>query len=120
MAERVRYLDRDQSDGNVARQTLHPLWQATQRLLRKRIADRPSPLTPEDIGLMEVWRKRELYQANILGNIAGWAVTYDLDNHAIERNLPEMIRHMVARAVEPESRFYHSVDRQRQKHVIGR
>ncbi len=119
MAKKVRYLDWDQGDSNIARQTLHPIWQVIQQRLSDPVIDRPSAIAPSEISQIELWTARERYQANILGNLAGWAATYGLDDYSIERNLPEMTRKMVADAVQPETFYWSKIERARERFSLA-
>jgi len=48
--DEVRYVDDRQTDSNVSRQSLHPLWQAvTRHLDRGALAEFSSGLLPADI-----------------------------------------------------------------------
>jgi hypothetical protein len=116
MVEEVRYLAPDQSDRNVWRQRLHPLWLAVVQHLEGSLLAFRSGLLPSDITELERQVAQERYRTMVLGNFAGYAVACGLDDASIERNLPEIARSLTARALQdPERRFARSVERARER-----
>jgi hypothetical protein len=112
MVEEVRYRAPDQSDSNVWRQQLHPLWLAVVQHLEGSLLDFRSGLLPSDITELERQVAQERYRTMVLGNLAGYGVACGLDDASMERNLPEIARSLTVRALhDPERRFARSVDR---------
>jgi hypothetical protein len=116
MIKRVRYLDAMQTDSNASRQRPHPLWVAVRKHLEDDLFDFRSGLLPSEIREIEREIAQQRYRAMVLGNLAGFAVAYGLDDASIERNLPEIARSLTAHALDdPERCFARSVGRARER-----
>lgn len=112
--EQIRYVDDHQTDSNVTRQSLHPLWIAAKEVVSGNLADYRSGLTPDQI--LEITRAEaeRQYQSLVLGNVAGLAVVLGMDDETMETDLPELIRQRVAGAVGREDgRFAKTVRKAR-------
>jgi hypothetical protein len=122
MIDQVRYLAPHQSDSNVSRQVLHPLWHALRSHVENSLFGFRTGLLPATIKEVERDLAKERYQANILGNLAGLAVAHGFDDASIRRNLPEIASGLTASAIrDPAGRFAKSVDRARERlHFLAR
>lgn len=87
----VRYLDDRQTDGNVSRQTLHPLWEKCQEVAAGNLIDYRSGLTPGQVVEIEREVAQERYRQLILGNAAGLGVSLGLSDNEILADLPGLI-----------------------------
>jgi hypothetical protein len=119
--ENVRYLDSDQTDRNVTRQRLHPLWNAVSEVLARKLTDYRSGLTPGQVKEIARETALENYRQNVAGNAAGLAVALGLSNEEIEDRLPSILAGLGEDAVrDPQGRVFKSAQRARERlHFIG-
>ena len=87
----IRYLDDRQTDGNVSRQTLHPLWVKAQEVAGSNLTDYRSGLTPGQVVEIEREVAQERYRQLIVGNAIGLGVSLGLSDEEIIEGLPDMI-----------------------------
>lgn len=114
--EQIRYVADRQTDSNVTRQSLHPLWIAAKEVVSGNLADYRSGLTPDQILEIERAEAERQYQSLVLGNAAGLAVVMGMDDEAMETDLPDLIRQRVAGAVGHENgRFAKTVRKARNR-----
>lgn len=118
----VRYLEDGQTDTNVTRQELHPLWIAAQATLDHSLIDYRSGIAPGRIVEIAREEAKRLYGQNILGNAAGLAVTLGLTNDEIEARLPSILAECAEDAIrDPGLGIYKSAQRARERlYFIGR
>ncbi|MCC3306604.1 hypothetical protein [Sneathiella sp. HT1-7] len=110
--EKVRYLDDFQTDGNVTRQRMHPLWLSAMECLSKKLTDYRSGLVPGQV--REVFREQqaETYMQQITGNAAGLAVVLELEEEEIRETLGRDIGQTISNIINtPDTRFFESRDR---------
>jgi hypothetical protein len=112
----IRYIASGQTDKNVTRLHLDPLWQAMIDHVEDGLSRYRAGLLPSDIKEVERECARGTYTALALGNIAGLAVAEGIDDEAIESDLPERIARLVRAAInDPRNKFLRSVDRTRER-----
>ena len=87
----VRYLDDRQTDGNVSRQTLHPLWKKCQEVAAGKLIDYRSGLTPGQVVEIERELAQDRYRQLFLGNANGLAVSLGLTDDEIHADLPNLM-----------------------------
>ena len=112
----VRYLDDDQTDSNITRQRLHPLWQSAQQAAERSLVDYRSGLTPGQ--LREIMREQALrqYKQLMTGNAIGYAVALGLDGEQILEEFPELARQaMTANSDEDIARRMKAIGRARER-----
>ena len=117
MADRVRYLDDLQTDSNVSRQTLHPLWQAVQHTLDADLRAYRSGLTPGQVRELARLEAMRNYERNILGNAIGYGVALGIEDGQMEEELPDAIGCALIDAItDPSGRFHDSIKKARKRH----
>ena len=112
----IRYLADHQTDSNVSRQQVHPIWAMTTQHLETSMMEFRSGLLPGQI--REVYRKEaeEMYLSLIVGNSAGFAVALGLDDEEIETDLASIIADCVRSAInDPDGRMTKKMDRARER-----
>ncbi|MBB3063962.1 hypothetical protein [Limibacillus halophilus] len=110
--DEVRYLDDWQSDSNVTRQALHPLWTAAQEVANRNLLALRAGLTPGQVKAYELDLARERYAAMAYSGALGLAVSLSMDDAEIEANLPSLA------AEWAEIRLHE--DKHRHERAIGR
>ncbi|MBB3065348.1 hypothetical protein [Limibacillus halophilus] len=95
--DEVRYLDDWQSDSNVTRQALHPLWTAAQEVANRNLLALRAGLTPGQIKKVERAAAQETYLALCIGNAIGLGVSKGLSDNEIQTQLPILLRESIAR-----------------------
>lgn len=117
----VRYVADGQTDSNVTRQELHPLWISAREALSHSLFDYRSGLTPGQVKETEREAALEYYRRNILGNAAGFAVAQGLSNEEIEERFSAILSGLAEDALrDPEGRVFKSAQRAREKlHFIA-
>jgi hypothetical protein len=115
IGHRVRYVSDDQTDSNVSRQRLHPIWElVTDHISQANLISGGGELPEQRIRELTLKAKREQYERLIIGNCAAWAAALGYSDREIEMRLPKEIHHLLVRAVlVPE--FYRSIERARQR-----
>jgi hypothetical protein len=112
----VRYVAASQSDSNVTRQCLDPLWQAMIDQVERGLFDFRSGLLPSHIKEVERHLAIDTYVALVLGNIAGLAVAEGIEDEEIETELYERVRQLLIGAInDPRGKFHKSIDRARER-----
>ncbi len=119
--DEVRYLAPIQTDSNVTRQELDPLWQAMIDHVERGLFANYSGLLPPVIKQIERELAVDTYKALTLGNIAGLAVAEGMNQEDMETLLPERVRELVSAALnDPRGKFQKGIDRARERlHFIA-
>jgi hypothetical protein len=81
--EEVRYLAPGQTDTNVTRRRLHPLWECARADLAAAVGDLRSGLAPDQVRELERQQALATYQAQIWGNAAGFAAALGLPDDEV-------------------------------------
>ncbi|WP_281023688.1 hypothetical protein [Minwuia sp. IMCC3009] len=89
--EKIRYLASRQTDSNISRQILHPLWEATQATAKRELLDLRSGLSPDQIRSIEREKAVDIYLKQVFGNAVGCAVAMGWDDDAIGEKLPTLM-----------------------------
>jgi hypothetical protein len=104
MAQDVRYLESVQSDRNISRARLHPLWSAVQTTLKTHLTDHVSGLLPGRVIEIEREKQRTRYIDNISGNAAALAVVEGRSFENAFETLPADIAKTLAERFEASPR----------------
>jgi hypothetical protein len=117
----VRYIGSIQSDSNVTRQRLHPLWEAVAEHVAQDLMEFRAGLLPGQVRDIERQMAIDTYAMLALGNLAGWAVAHGLNDQEIEAELAERVRALVATGINDGRRkFQKSIRRARERlHFIA-
>jgi len=122
MVEQIRYVAEGQTDSNVTRQTLHPLWYKVSRHVQFAMADKRSGLTRDQ--MKEIEREAAIDNAtNMLTAYAiNMGVAMGLPNEQIAHRLPELVTEaLTAQSDHDAARFQRRLRRARERlHFIGR
>lgn len=111
-AEKVRYIEDEQTFSNISRTKSHPLWQAVTTALERNLLEYRSGLLPSQ--LKEVMREHqiEIYWQQIQGNVAGLAVAQNLTKEAMTSSYVDLLSVELKRRIQSEnSRFRGSIER---------
>lgn len=87
----VRYIADYQSDSNVTRQHLHPLWTAAQTAAEQQLVNYRSGLLPGQIIYIERAHAADQYTSLIIGNAIGYGVARGLSDKEVFSLLPTLI-----------------------------
>ncbi len=89
--DKVKYLDDRQSDSNVSRQVLHPLWIKAQAVAAENLCQFQSGLTPDQI--VQITREQAISQYSNLcgGNGIGLSIASGLSDEEIIDQLPSLL-----------------------------
>lgn len=119
--DKVKYLDDRQSDSNVSRQALHPLWTKAQAVSAENLCQFQSGLTPDQI--VQITREQAINQyLNLcIGNSIGLGVASEMSDDEIRERLPTKIADQMQKTLEhDETRINKSIRRTRERlHFIG-
>ncbi|MCH8181990.1 MAG: hypothetical protein IID55_02280 [Proteobacteria bacterium] len=116
MVEQIRYVAEGQTDSNVTRQALHPLWHNVSRHVQFVMADKRSGLTRDQIKEVE----REAAIANATNMITAYAihlgVAMGMQNAQITHRLPELvIEALTTQSDHDDARFQRRLRRARER-----
>lgn len=89
--DRIRYLASGQTDSNISRQTLHPLWKAAHATAQRGLLELRSGLTPDQVRSIEREKAMDVYFKQVLGNAIGYAVAHGWDDEAISDGLATLM-----------------------------
>lgn len=112
----IKYLNDQQSDTNVSRQTLHPLWRQALVIATQKLTKFRSGLTPGQI--VEIKREHavELYLNLCFGNGIGLGIASGLSDEEINKELPSLIEAKISNLISSEStRLDKSISRTRDR-----
>lgn len=98
--EDVRYLKEYQSDTNVTRQQLHPLWHQASRLALYALDEHRCGLTPDQVREIERREAEEIAWRQISGNAATLAVSLGMDDQEIKEDLSAIIQATLDNRIE--------------------
>lgn len=87
----IRYLAPAQTDSNVSRQRLDPVWTLVKNRLTENLLDMRSGLTPDQVKEIRREEAIKVYESLILGNAAGLAVAFGLTDTEAEERLPQLL-----------------------------
>lgn len=114
--DEIRYLAVNQTDSNVSRHTIHPIWTAAREHSLSALSDQRCGLTKDQMISIEREYKEAEYAAQIHGLVAGRAVIsgdYPDDEYDY---LPEKTRAEILSAVSnPKSGFYKAIERAKKR-----
>lgn len=121
--EEIIYVAAEQTDSNVSRQHLDPLWVAMIEHVEQGLFAFRAGLSPS--GIREIEREVAIrtYEALILGNLAGLAVAKGLYDDEVEAGyLYDALRELVVGAInDRDGKFHRSIGRARERlHFITR
>jgi hypothetical protein len=72
--EDIRYVSVHQTDSNITRQQLHPLWEKASAIALYAMREHRAGLTPDQVREVEREQITQIYIQQIVGNCAGLAV----------------------------------------------
>lgn len=98
--EKVRYVEDHQSDTNVTRQTLHPLWQAVQTKISEFEISGTGHIEPDLIVRRERATKEDIYRSHLIGLAIAFGVLRGQGFSEIREELPSLIAKLLADAIE--------------------
>lgn len=89
--DKIKYLDDRQSDSNVSRQALHPLWVEAQAVAAENLCQFQSGLTPDQI--VQITREQAIdrYSNLCIGNSIGLGIASGLNDEEMVTTLPALI-----------------------------
>jgi hypothetical protein len=94
----VRYVLPNQTDSNVTRQSLHPIWIAAFETVENGLLDFRSGVLPSRIREIERQIAIDNYERLVLGNLAGLAAATGMTDEGIEAELVMHTRSLIDRA----------------------
>ncbi len=110
----IRYLSPVQTDSNVTRQNLDPLWHSMINHVEGGLFEYRSGLLPSEIKNIERQYAIDTYSALVLGNLAGLAVAKGLEDRDLGVKLAPLLHRLLTNALnDPQRRFQKSVSRAR-------
>ena len=107
IAKQIRYVASNQTDTNISRQSLHPLWEWVQMHLKCKLEPMTSQVEPEAVlKVIKAQKKRE-YENQIIGNMAGYAICADIPVDDVIEALPKRIaKALLERSMGDDSPFW--------------
>lgn len=112
----VRYLDTTQTDTNISRQRLDPLWIAANAAASRNLAESTNGIVPSRFKELERAKAVSIYEQQVTGNLAGLAAARGLSDNCLEEQLPRIVSKLVGRhASTSQLRLQKSVNRARQR-----
>ncbi|MDF1687959.1 MAG: hypothetical protein P1U50_14315, partial [Parvibaculaceae bacterium] len=117
--DQIRYLDDHQTDQNVSRQNLHPLWQAVLKAHEENLCDYRAGITPNQLKEVIREQQQEIYVQQIMGNAAGLAVVLGLSKQEIREQFSQMVAQTLSNKIDgPDESFWESRRRAEQRLFI--
>lgn len=118
----LRYLADHQSDSNVSRQQLHPLWEAAQSVAETKLCDFMSGLLPGQIVEIARAEAQRRYSVLAVSSAIGLAVALDMNDEEILAELPNLAYQCVQDATKSEpDRIQKALNRTRARlHFIAK
>jgi hypothetical protein len=113
--DRIRYLAAEQSDSNVSRQVLHPLWEAAIEAASGNLLALRSGLTPGQIRAIQRDKAISVYLDQIRGNAIGWGIARGLSDDAILRELSSLVSTELKLALDDDEALIKSIRRTRER-----
>ena len=108
-AEKIRYLDDFQSDANVTRQRLHPIWMAVHKCLEQDLMKYRSGLVPGQVRDVYFDQHVETRLQQMMGSIAALASAFELSEEEIKESFSHQIAQTVSNRInDPETTFWES------------
>jgi hypothetical protein len=115
----VRYLDDAQTDSNVSRQVLHPLWIVATEAFTGKLADNRVGLAPGRLKAILRDEHAAMLRRQIVGLAGGLAVAQGFDDNGMRETLPEHVAAVIEASTEdPRSAFWRNVARKREEIVF--
>ena len=115
-AEKVRYLDDFQTDGNISRQRQHPLWDAVQETLQQELLEFRAGLLPDQVKAVNREQLIETYFQQIVGNAASLSVALGLEEEEIREHFCQQIAQTLSNKInDPDATFWESRGRAEQR-----
>ncbi|MDA5193882.1 hypothetical protein [Govanella unica] len=90
-AEKIRYLDSEQKDSNVSRQTLHPFWLEVQHNLRSVLDPYRCGLFPSQLKQVLRSQKIDTHTKLMIAHATGLAVSLGLDPDTAMKHLSQIM-----------------------------
>lgn len=90
--EDIRYVSVHQTDSNITRQQLHPLWEKASAIALYAMREHRAGLTPDQVREVEREQITQIYIQQIVGNCAGLAVALAMTDDEIKDGLAEAIQ----------------------------
>jgi len=100
--EDIRYVAEHQTDSNITRQQIHPLWEQASGIALYAMQEHRAGLTPDQIREVEREQITQIYIQQIIGNCAGLAVALAMTEDEIRRDLSEVIHATLANRIRYE------------------
>ena len=104
----IRYVAAHQTDSNVHRQRLDPLWAAAQAHIAIALKEYSSGLCPVDVLEIEREKAIRMYHALVLGNVAGLAASLGYSVGELERDLPTYVKGLIQDALNDDAKAFHA------------
>jgi len=90
--EDIRYVAEHQTDSNITRQQVHPLWEQASTIALYAMQEHRAGLTPDQIREVDREQAVKIYIQQIIGNCAGLAVALGMTEHEIKDDLAEAVQ----------------------------
>ena len=112
----IRYVAPHQTDSNITRQALDPIWSAAMNASRTGLVDSTNGLLPSRVLELERDRAREIYSRQITGNAAGLAVALGIQDAELPQLLPTAVGRLLGAQIRtPRSALRRGVARARDR-----
>lgn len=116
--DQIRYLDDHQTDQNISRQTLHPLWQAVLKAHEENLCDYRAGITPNQLKEIIKERQIEIHLQQIIGNAASIAALEQLTDTEIREEFSGQIMQTLQNNIDsPQTVFWEGKGRAHRRHV---
>lgn len=110
--DEIRYLAANQTDSNVSRHSIHPIWTRAREHSLKALSDQRSGLTKDQMISIVREHKEAQYLAQIHGLVAGRAViSGEYPDDEYDHLLEKMRAEILSAVSNPKSGFYKAVER---------
>lgn len=102
----IRYLADQQSDSNVTRQALHPLWITAMLTVENDLAKFRSGVTPQRMANIINAHAQDQYLSLCIGNAIGLGVTHDLSVDEFFNELPVLLVEKISKKTQKSINKY--------------
>lgn len=114
--EDIRYVLPGQSDTNVSRLRIHPIWTQATETASHAFAKHQVGLTPEEVREMDRQKYEAIYFQQVMGNAAGLAAARGIDDSSLDEELLTCIVDELNRRLKyRDASFWRSLKRARER-----
>lgn len=95
----IRYVSEVQTDSNITRRTLHPIWQSALKAASGNLLEHQSGLTSDQIRHVDRTGTASRYEQQTIGNAIGLALSLGISSTNLDALHPDLIANRLRRII---------------------